>query len=258
MEYTGERMVPEHTDGLTFWEHVERYRFALQHVRGRRVLDIACGEGYGSAALAAAGASHVIGVDIAAEACAHARAKYGIETRTGSAESMPIRDGEVDVVVSFETIEHLHDVKAFIRECHRVLSPGGTLIISTPNLPVYHERAPDNPFHHHEMALDEFQQLLGLGFTNVTLFGQHIPVPRFLQLRGVRRLTGWFHRLVAPHVGRAPTPQQASDAVATIRREATWRDAFDPYRVRVMPSSKLERATFLVAVAIRAESFRHA
>ena len=246
-------MVPEHTDGLTFWEHVERYRFAIEHVRDRRVLDIACGEGYGAAALAAAGSAHVIGVDISAAACAHAHEKYGLETRVGSAETMPLGDGEVDVVVSFETIEHLHDVNAFIRECHRVLSPGGTLIISTPNLPVYHERAPDNPFHHHEMEIDEFQHLLGLGFTNVTLYGQHIPLPRLWRLRGVRRLTGWFHRVVAPHVGCAPTPQQAVDTVATIRRAPTWRDAFDPYRVRLMPASKLERATFLVAVATRAE-----
>jgi SAM-dependent methyltransferase len=256
MEYTGERMVPEHTDGLTFWEHVERYRFALPQARGRRVLDIACGEGYGSAAMAASGALHVIGVDISSEACAHAHAKYSIETRVGSAEAMPLSDGEVDAVISFETIEHLHDVKAFISECHRVLSPGGTLIISTPNLPVYHERAPDNPFHHHEMALDEFQQLLGLGFTNVTLYGQHIPLSRFWRLRGVRRLTGWFHRIVAPHVGVAPTAHQATDATGTIRRASSWRDAFNPYRVRRMSEAQLQHSTFLIAVADRSDHLR--
>jgi SAM-dependent methyltransferase len=255
MEYTGERMVPEATDGLTFWEHVERYRFALQHVAGRRVLDIACGEGYGTAAIASVGATSVIGVDIAAEACEHAHAKYGVETRVGSAETMPLSDGEVDVVVSFETIEHLHDVKAFIRESHRVLSPGGRLIISTPNLPVYHERAPDNPFHHHEMDFEEFHRLLGMGFTEVTFYGQHIPLPKFWRLRGVRRLTSLYHRFVAPHVGRAPSPEVVVDVVSTIRRPLSWRDAFDPYHVRLMPISKLQRATYLIAVATRKEEF---
>jgi SAM-dependent methyltransferase len=255
MEYTGERMVPDSTDGLTFWEHVQRYRFALHHVVGRRVLDIACGEGYGTAAIASVGVASVIGVDISADACEHARLKYGVETRVGSAESMPLGDGEVDVVVSFETIEHLHDVKAFIRESHRVLSPHGRLIISTPNLPVYHERAPDNPFHHHEMDIEQFQMFLSMGFTDVTFYGQHIPLPKFWHLRGVRRLMGLYYRFLAPHVGRVPGSELVVDIVSTIRRPWSWRDIFDPYQIRLMPIAKLQRATYLIAVATRKEQF---
>lgn len=257
MEYTGERMVPESTDGLTFWEHVDRYRFALQFTKGCKVLDIACGEGYGTSAIETAGATQVIGVDISHEACDHARARYGIETRVGSADAIPLQDGEIDVVVSFETIEHLNDVKAFIRECHRVLKPNGRLVISTPNLPVYHQRAPDNPFHLHEMPLDEFQQLIGRGFSNVQIYGQHIPLSRVWQLRGIRRLTSMFYRLVAPHVWCSPE-QHKHDATAAINRASSWRDIFNPYRVRRMSELELRRSTYLLAVATRSECFREA
>ena len=81
---TGERMVPEKTASATFWEHVERYRFAAKYVGGKDVLDVACGEGYGSAGLLKAGAKSLVGVDVASgEAAAHARAKYGIDAKTG-------------------------------------------------------------------------------------------------------------------------------------------------------------------------------
>jgi 2-polyprenyl-3-methyl-5-hydroxy-6-metoxy-1,4-benzoquinol methylase len=82
----GERMVPEVSGGMTFWEHVHRYAFACRFVAGKRVLDIASGEGYGAAALQKAGAAHVIGVDVSESACFHARTKYGIDARPGSAE----------------------------------------------------------------------------------------------------------------------------------------------------------------------------
>src|SRR5687767_6601798 len=96
MEDTGERMLPETTSAVTFWEHIYRYRFAARFVRGRRVLDIACGEGYGAAALLRAGAASVIGVDISEEACEHARQKYGIDARPGSAEQIPLPSQAVD------------------------------------------------------------------------------------------------------------------------------------------------------------------
>jgi 2-polyprenyl-3-methyl-5-hydroxy-6-metoxy-1,4-benzoquinol methylase len=251
MDYTGERMVPEASDGMTFWEHVERYRFALDHIQGRRVLDIACGEGYGSAAMAAAGAGKVIGVDVSEEACAHARAKYGIEAREGSAEAMPVGDGEVEVVVSFETIEHLHDVKAFLRECHRVLSPGGKIIISTPNLPVYHERAPDNPFHHHEMAKEEFDALLCEHFINVRMLGQHLPFAPIWHTQGIRRVLTWYLRVVAPQMVFPPSVETTREVIGQIRRPSSWRDDFDPYRVCAMSEPDLKRATYLIAVADR-------
>src|SRR5436305_7763381 len=102
LEHTGERMIPEASVPEIFWEHVHRYRFAKRFVRDKRVLDIACGEGYGAFGLLRAGAASVVGVDISEEACDNARQKYGIDARCGSAEAIPLPDASVDVVVSFE------------------------------------------------------------------------------------------------------------------------------------------------------------
>src|SRR5690348_55654 len=117
---SGERMIPESSDEFTFWEHAYRYAFASRFVAGKRVLDIACGEGYGGAALLRAGAVHVIGVDVSEEVCLHARSKYDLDARQGSAEQIPLADSSVDLVVSFETIEHISNPDRFLDECVRV------------------------------------------------------------------------------------------------------------------------------------------
>src|ERR1019366_4929606 len=140
----------------TFWEHVYRYAFACRFVRGKRVLDIACGEGYGAAALQKAGAARVTGVDISEAACFHARSKYGIDAKLGAAEKIPLGEGSVDVVVSFETIEHIPNPDRFLDECVRVLVPGGRLIISTPNKSIYGQ-AVQNPYHWSEMTEEGFK-----------------------------------------------------------------------------------------------------
>ena len=106
IHYT-ERMVPEEAHARIFWEHVARYRFAKEFVRGKRVLDIACGEGYGAAGLAKAGARSVVGIDVSADVCDHARRKYGLDARAGDAQAIPLPDRSIDLVVSFETIEHV-------------------------------------------------------------------------------------------------------------------------------------------------------
>lgn len=177
LEHTGERMVPESSDNATFWQHVFRYAFACRFVKGKRVLDIACGEGYGAAALKEAGAVHVTGVDISEEVCRHAREKYGLDARPSSAEQIPLPRNSVDVVVSFETIEHVPNPLRFLDECTRVLAPGGRLIISTPNKGVYIRPGnPPNPFHCSEMTEDEFSSALCARFRRVKLYSQH---PRF-------------------------------------------------------------------------------
>src|SRR5271168_5208728 len=130
MDPTDERMVPESAGAPTFWEHVYRYAFATHFVAGKRVLDIACGEGYGAAALQKAGAARVIGVDVSESACRHACSKYGLDARPGTAEKIPLPDSSVDVIVSFETIEHVPNPIGFLDECARILTPGGRLIIS--------------------------------------------------------------------------------------------------------------------------------
>ncbi|MGH2898589.1 MAG: class I SAM-dependent methyltransferase, partial [Solirubrobacteraceae bacterium] len=145
LEATGERLIPEAFAGsLVLAEHLARYRFAARLARGRAVLDAACGEGYGSAMLAAAGAASVVGIDIDAETVAHARATHGIDAREGDVGRLPCEDASFDLVVSFETIEHVAEPERALDEFRRVLSPGGILVVSTPNGDEYLE---DNPYH---------------------------------------------------------------------------------------------------------------
>ena len=167
-----ERMVPDEAHARIFWEHIARYRFAKDFVSGKRVLDIACGEGYGAAALVKAGAASVTGVDISPEICEHARRRYGLDARTGDAQAIPLPDRSIDLVVSFETIEHVDAPATFLGECARVLVPEGTLIVSTPNRPVYSGKGGQNPFHRLEFDEGEFVDLLCSRFRTVRLYTQ--------------------------------------------------------------------------------------
>src|SRR5271169_2569473 len=134
LEHTGERLVPGKTGEALFREHEARYIFAARFVKGMRVLDVACGSGIGTQCLLQAGAHSCIGLDIDRAATDYARTRYKdcIFIRC-DATSLCIADASVDVVVSFETIEHVKEQKAFLLECRRVLRPGGTLVCSTPN-----------------------------------------------------------------------------------------------------------------------------
>ena len=177
----GERMVPEETYHETFREHVMRYRFACGLVKGLRVLDLACGEGYGSNALNEV-AKSVVGVDISEECVRHAHAKYGIRTLVGSAEAIPLKDATLDAVVSFETIEHVPDPATFVQEISRVLTERGIAIVSTPNKQVYNQLSAPNPHHCSEMTPEEFTSLLGVHFKQVIVYGQRglrLPIHRW-------------------------------------------------------------------------------
>ena len=185
-------MVPEQADLCTFWEHIYRYRFATKFARNRRVLDIACGEGYGSAALARVGASKVIGIDISVEACAHAKKKYGLDARVGDAQEIPVADRSIDLLVSFETLEHLPKPELFIDECARILAPGGTAIISTPNRDAYREYVPNNPYHLTELSESEFGRLLRRRFATIQMFTQRPKSAAWWSTRAfASERTGW-------------------------------------------------------------------
>jgi ubiquinone/menaquinone biosynthesis C-methylase UbiE len=198
LAYTGERMVPSGADALTFWEHVERYRFARAYAPNHRVLDIACGEGYGTAALAEAGAASVIGVDISPETVEHARRKYGVDARVGSATDIPLADASIDLVISFETVEHIEEPEKFLQECHRVLCRGGVAIISTPNPELYGKFVPANDFHCSEMSPAQFLMLLGRHFNVTSTFGQSFSPHGWGRIRGMGRLQAGLMRLLAP------------------------------------------------------------
>ena len=172
--FTGERYVPEQKGNIQL-EHLHRYAVAYECVKGKAVLDIACGEGYGSMLLSY-NASHVIGVDISKEVIDFARAKYhkdNIDFKTGTCDKIPLEDSSIDVVVSFETIEHHDQHEAMMREIKRVLKKDGVLIISSPDKHEYSDiPAYENPFHKKELCKGEFKSLLEDYFINVSIYGQ--------------------------------------------------------------------------------------
>ena len=175
LQFTGERFHPD-LAGEMWAEHWHRYHFVLPLIAGKKVLDVASGEGYGSA-LMASHAEAVAGVDVSTEAVAHARGIYArlsnLHFTEGSCAKLPFADGSFDVVVSFETIEHIHEQEAFLDEIKRVLTPTGLLIMSSPNRVEYSEaRGYVNEFHVRELDRDEFAGLLGSRFAHSQWYGQ--------------------------------------------------------------------------------------
>jgi GT2 family glycosyltransferase/SAM-dependent methyltransferase len=176
MDFTGERFVPG-VEGDIRLEHIHRYTSARDLVRGKRVLDIACGEGYGSTLLAETAAT-VIGVDLDEATIAHCQEAYSrsnLRFLRGDAIAIPLEDASVDVVVSFETIEHLVDHRRMMLEIKRVLTPEGLLILSSPDRHEYSDVAHyKNPFHVRELYRSELQALLSEHFRNQRLYGQRV------------------------------------------------------------------------------------
>lgn len=176
MEFTGERFTTDQHGDIEL-EHLHRYICASKLASGKDVLDIASGEGYGAAILAERARS-VVGVDISDEAVKHAQQRYAGENlsyRTGSATAIPLPDASIDLVVSFETIEHHDRHDAMIAEIKRVLRPDGVLIMSSPDKRVY-SLLPNytNPYHVKELTRDEFDALIRGRFANVDLYGQRV------------------------------------------------------------------------------------
>ena len=175
MKFTGERLVPGAADSDLEMEHMLRYEFAEQFVSGKRILDAACGTGYGSSMLARKALS-VCGIDISQDAVAYAETNYAnskVRFICGSVTELPFEDDSFDVVVSYETLEHINEQsqELFLAEISRVLIPGGTLIMSTPNREVYDKRG-DNSFHVCEKSFVEFGKMLSERYANVRVFSQ--------------------------------------------------------------------------------------
>ena len=164
-------------------EHLHRYAFAADLVAGKDVLDIACGEGYGSNLLAARARS-VTGVDISEETIGYAQSKYvrdNLAFLPGSCLAIPAPDQSADVVVSFETLEHFVEHEQFLAEVRRVLRPGGVFIVSTPDKTIYTGKLGNrNQFHPRELEKAEFEEFLRGGFSCVQLLSQRVSLGSFL------------------------------------------------------------------------------
>jgi SAM-dependent methyltransferase len=168
---SAERFDPETmSGGLVEAEHWARYRWAVPWVADKDVLDAGCGVGYGTRILGGGKPRRLVGVDIAPEALESAHVESA-EFIQADVHQLPFEADSFDLAVCFEVIEHVYGHEQVLDELRRVVRPGGTLLISSPNREVY---APGNPHHVYEFVPDELRDALASDFENVTLFGQHV------------------------------------------------------------------------------------
>lgn len=241
-------------DETPYWgEHAARYMFALPYVSGKRVLDIACGTGYGSLILRQ-NAQAVTGVDVNLDAARKAIEDNGrevISVLVADGCKLPFGNDLFDVITSFETLEHLHDRATFLKELQRTLGPDGKLVLSTPNANYWQpvNGKPRNRFHVHEYTPEELHAELQKHFSSVSLLGQVLD-GRFrispfwdAQQRLPRKPGIQFERFVWRVLNKMSVP------VRNRASELLWNHSFLPgeHDYRFIPEA-LETAPFLVAV----------
>jgi SAM-dependent methyltransferase len=177
LEFTGERFTPECVREI-WYEHWHRYAFALRLAAGKRVLDAACGEGYGSALLARR-AHSVLGLDVSPQAVAHARTRYGAANLRFEVADVTALDhlpaGSFDLIASFETLEHLQAQETMLDGFARLLADDGVLLVSTPDKHNYSD-VPGFANEHHvrELYRPEFEAMLAARFPAFRLYGQKL------------------------------------------------------------------------------------
>ncbi len=164
---------PADQTGRIVYEHLHRYALSREFVSGLRVLDLACGTGYGTAILGEV-AAQATGLDISSAAIREARKRYGsdrVKYVIGDCFDLPFEADSFDVVVANEMIEHVEDHPALLAEVRRVLVDKGLFLVSTPNKPVYNRYKPPNTYHVAEMEIPEFRKLLTDRFKHVSMIG---------------------------------------------------------------------------------------
>ncbi|ANF98443.1 class I SAM-dependent methyltransferase [Paenibacillus bovis] len=200
MDFTGERYIPDKVFGEIEVEHKQRYHAILDFVKNKKVLDAACGEGYGTN-LISQYATHVTGIDISEDSIRWASGTYrsdNTEFIVSDIQTLPLPDHSVDVVVSFETIEHVDSAaqERFLHEIKRVLTPGGMLIMSTPDKRLYSDIVGfTNHFHIREFYYSEFEDFLKTKFQHIHMFRQGFCTFSYLSSAEVQARTGDYYRL---------------------------------------------------------------
>jgi len=216
--FTGEFYLPGQTDPRIAADHIERYRFAAGFARGVRVLDIACGVGYAGPMLLEAGAASYLGVDINPRLITYAQTFYGrpeANYETGNVLTYGAKS-PFELITCFETIEHVSEYRAALKNLWSLAAPGATLLISSPNRPITSPRAhrltdpPANKFHTQEFTVEELlAELQSCGFEASRVFGQRqrrVYRPRFLN-RAMNSLTNPNRRaspVVTPVTSKSP------------------------------------------------------
>lgn len=203
MEYV-ERIEPGQPQWRNYiGDHLSRYRFASKFVAGQRVLDAGCGVGYGTRVLLDGGASEVVAVDISDKAIAIAQESFSdsrVRFLRENCETLESIQGPFGAIVALETMEHFHDLRAFLKQVVRLLSPKGVFVCSSPNAlttPSGEGGRPANPFHVNEYTPSTFRDLLAESFRSVDMTGQH-PTAALMLSNSMRIL--WSNPLV--RVGR--------------------------------------------------------
>ncbi|MGC2661179.1 MAG: methyltransferase domain-containing protein [Bryobacteraceae bacterium] len=205
VHFTGERVIPGEVNQDLWNEHYSRYRFAATFAAEKRVLDVGCGAGYGTALLAES-AANAIGFDVSAEAIEYARRHYGQKARfvVGDAAHFPEDLHGFDVITAFEVIEHLEGYENLIAEAARVLTDGGIFLVSTPNKIYYTEtrrEAGPNPYHVHEFEFAEFDAVLRRRFPHVQVIAQNLQ--EAVVFGGAASMVGSSYIAAAPSLRKA-------------------------------------------------------
>jgi 2-polyprenyl-3-methyl-5-hydroxy-6-metoxy-1,4-benzoquinol methylase len=190
---TGERTLPD-VPAENYWyrRHLAVYEWIGARVEGLRVVDMACGEGYGSDLLAAAGAASVVGVDANPEAHEHARLRYRRPNLRYARDLVETFAEPCDAVVFLQTIEHVRDPGAVLEHFKSMVGPDGVAFVSTPNLLTLAPEGAaksDNPWHIKEYRAEEFRALCEAHFGRVELLG--LSHARKLRVHGWALKMGW-------------------------------------------------------------------
>jgi SAM-dependent methyltransferase len=242
---TGERTIPGLAEeNYWFRRHEVVYERLAGRCAGRDVLEAGCGEGYG-ADLIAGVARRVVGLDYDESAVAHVRARYPrVEMHHGNLAELPLPDGEVDVVVNFQVIEHLWDQGQFVAECFRVLRPTGVLLMSTPNRITFSpgRDTPINPFHTRELNAAELTELLtAAGFSVEGVHGV-FHGPRLVEL-DERHGGSIIDAQIARALADAPWPDDLLADVASVTT--------DDFDLVSAAERDIDDSLDLVAIAVR-------
>lgn len=239
---TGERTVPGIAEeNYWFRRHEIVYARLLDRCAGKTVLEAGSGEGYGADMIAGV-AAKVTGLDYDESAVAHVRARYPrVEMIQGNLADLPLADESVDVVVNFQVIEHLWDQSQFLRECLRVLRPGGELLISTPNRITFSpgRDTPLNPFHTRELDAAELDELLvDAGFRVELMTGVHHG--ETLRALDAKHGGSFIDAQIQRALAGEPWPEELTADVAAVRIED-----FD------LRTDDIDASLDLVAIAVK-------
>ncbi|MEA5593389.1 class I SAM-dependent methyltransferase [Rivularia sp. UHCC 0363] len=235
-----ERIIPEEElDGILSI-HLKRYQFAAYYCQNKKVLDAATGVGYGADYLTQA-ASQVIGIDIDPVAISYGQSKYSnsrLQLQVADVANTDFADCEFDVICSFETIEHLPDIPAYLQEMVRLLANDGIYIVSTPQVPQTNHN-PQNPYHTVELCRNDFEALLKKYFGEIEIYAQrrrqselHYWLTKIADFTGIRK-----------HLAKLSKLRQSTNKVL---KTTTFEDmSLDDILITKV---KIERADEIVAV----------